>query len=129
MIRNYLLKTLGVVAVILISLSIFFIEYSVTIEGYNRFSPWIDTKTTDYFTEEKFDLITVGMDTTEIKDIIGEPLYRQSPIWIKSDSISQVWDFTSDGKFKKGDFAWFARELYINRKGKVSEILKYIAFD
>jgi len=127
MIWKYLLKTIGILGVGLITLFIFFIGYSVTVEGYNRFSPWIDTKTTDDFSEEKFDLIKVGMDTTQVKNIIGKPYFRQDAEW---DSLRfQLWYFTSDGKFKKGDFAWIGREIYIDNNGKVNEIMKTIHYD
>jgi len=124
-----LFKILGVVGIAIITFSVFIIGYSVTIEGYNRFSPWIDTKTNDSYSEQNFNMIEPGMDTVQVIGLLGEPFSRQITDWHNDRLKSQYWYFTSDGKFEKGDFAWIGRELYISEDGKVTEIIRTIHHD
>lgn len=129
MIWRNLFRVFGIIGMIMITFSVFIIGYSVTIEGYNRFSPWIDTKTTDSYSEQKFNMIEIGMDTIQVKGLVGEPFSRQITDWHNDRLKTQFWYFTGDGKFEKGDFAWIGRELYISDDGKVTEILRTIHHD
>jgi outer membrane protein assembly factor BamE (lipoprotein component of BamABCDE complex) len=86
------------------------------VEGYNPAYPDIDTKSTPQFDEEKFQQIKVGMDTTEVISMIGQPLGREGRSLIKR------WFYTADGKCKWSDFAWQARALVIDQNGKVKLI-------
>lgn len=74
-------------------------------------------------------MIEIGMDTVQVKGLIGEPFSRQITDEYNNRLKTQYWYFTGDGKFDKGDFAWIGRELYISDDGKVTEILRTIHYD
>jgi outer membrane protein assembly factor BamE (lipoprotein component of BamABCDE complex) len=88
-------------------------------EGYNPVVPDIDTKYAPNFSVEKFNMITVGMDTNDVIKLIGQPIGKQG-------KLTQKWYYTADGKCKWGDFAWLNSNLVIDRDGKVKLIFNQI---
>jgi len=127
MIKDIYYKIISIIVAGTITVIIFFVGSFPHIEGLNRYSPWADTRVAQGFSEEKFDLIEIGFDTMRVKDLIGEPFSTQQ--MDLNDSINLIWYYTSDGKSKYADFAWIGRELYIDKFGKVSKILKTIHYD
>ena len=72
---------------------------------------------TDYapgFTEQKFDQIKVGMDTSEVKEILGMPLMRWQDQW--------CYTFSYQSKSYK------IRQVEIV-DGKVKEVMRYFYVD
>jgi outer membrane protein assembly factor BamE (lipoprotein component of BamABCDE complex) len=127
--KNTIFKLLSVPVIGFCTLSVFLISWVVTIEGYYRPDPWIDTKTSSGYTEEKFNQIKVGMTKTEVFNIMGTPYYPEWSSWNSKDSSNTAWDFTSDGKFDDGDFAWMGRSIYFNDSGEVIEIYRKVHYD
>ena len=111
------------------TLLVYLMTYSIIIEGYYRIDPWVDTRTKEEYSEEKFKQIEVGMDTLMVKRTIGTPYSRLSLDYLKDESKSLCWYFTGDGKFERGDFAWMGRGVYFNSRGEVTEILRTIHYD
>lgn len=121
-------KILGFLGISLITFIVVILGLLPTLENYNKFNPWVDTIVSSGFSEEKFKTIKIGMDTVEVQSIIGIPLYTRNDT-SNNDSNYQIWVYTSDGKFKHGDFAWLSRSLFINKDGRVEEISSFIAYD
>lgn len=116
----------------LISLAVLFLTayyfgifgFATTGEGYFIFDPNIDTRYTEKFNEIKFNTIGPDSDTSDVIRLIGKPM-RISLL----DDSTYLWHYTTDGKLKKGDFAWLGREVNINRDGRVIKIIKNIYYD
>ncbi len=90
-------------------------------EGYNPIVPDVDTKYSAQYDEVKFNSITVGMDTTEVLKILGEPMAKRG-------NSTRMWHYTADGNCKWADFAWLDRNLVIDNSGKVKIINKSIGY-
>lgn len=94
-------------------------------EQYYVFDPMIDTETSAGFSTEKFDKITVGMDSSEVKSIIGEPLFKQYDL----EDSSILFQYTNDGKlldqeipwYLSSDYAWLGVDVHFDSFGKVSK--------
>jgi len=69
-------------------------------EGLNPINPTIDTKFSVGYNEEKFDLIKIGMDSLDVKNLIGKPFGIQ-----KMTDNETLWTFSGDGKCSWYDFA------------------------
>jgi hypothetical protein len=114
-------------------MTIFLLSWTVTIEGYYRPNPWIDTQTSSEYSEEKFNQIKIGMTKAEVIDILDKPWSvdwkKGGTKWNTKDSLDKVWNFTGDGKFDKGDFAWIGRALYFTDSGEVVEIYRNVHYD
>lgn len=93
-------------------------------EGFNIIEPTIDTVFTADFSEDKFDQIEIGMDSTKVVKIIGKPLDIQQ---LKEQKT--LWYFTGDGKCEWHDFAWLGREIKFDKNGLVSEKIKLVHYD
>jgi hypothetical protein len=75
------------------------------------YNPLIDTRHSADFNPYNVPRLEVGMSREEVISLIGTPLGENNGYM----------DYTSDGAFKFGDFAWF--ELLIKLDdGKVSKI-------
>ncbi len=64
-------------------------------EGKHLFKPYVDTIFAENYTPEKFKNIKIGMSTSEVKLIIGKPLYINT---FYPDSTKTEYSYTGDGK-------------------------------
>ena len=119
---NSISKILSIVAIGFFCIILFFTGAFPLSEGYNPIKPEIDTKFSPGYTEENFNKITVGMDTTEVVKLVGEPIG-------KLGRHTRMWYFTSDGKCKWMNFAWLARDIVVGANGKVRDIHKSVRYD
>ncbi|MEO9532336.1 MAG: hypothetical protein ABJG68_08605 [Crocinitomicaceae bacterium] len=93
-------------------------------EQYFVFDPYIDTEWNDQFSPAKFEIIESEMDTVEIFQRIGTPLYQEKDF---NDSTSINLYYSMDGKLSKTmvpwymsqDYAWCNFSIKINAEGKV----------
>jgi acyl carrier protein len=92
---------------------------------YNPFVPDINTRFSEKYNEEKFTAITVGMDSIDIINLIGEPISKYKI----NDSLTE-WSYSAQSHNAgiHDDTAWLIRELQINRFGKVIKIYKSRGF-
>ncbi|MGZ3882938.1 MAG: hypothetical protein ACXVP0_00645 [Bacteroidia bacterium] len=114
-------KLLSIIATGFCCLTLFIIGSFMLDEGYNPAVPDIDTKYAANCTEAKFNEITVGMDTSEVIRLVGQPIGKRG-------SSTQKWNYTADEKCQWHDFAWLNRNLVIDSRGKVKLILKTIEY-
>ncbi len=76
------------------------------------FNPYIDTIFTKNFTIEKFDKITPKMSQDDVKNILGEPLHRDS----NEDSKTDCWQYSTDGKlYPYADFSYYLFQVCFNK--------------
>lgn len=96
------------------------------VEGYNLFSPYIDTEFAPNFTIEKSKNIKIGQTKNEVIKLVGNPLYIS-----KSYYGDLMFSYTSDGFFHKKkshgsssicDFAWFGYDVVFDKENNVKEI-------
>jgi outer membrane protein assembly factor BamE (lipoprotein component of BamABCDE complex) len=120
-----------IIAAILLFASVlyaFFTGASLSIEGKNIFSPYIDTQFAPQYSPEKFELIKIGQTIEEVEEILGQPLNK----YRDSSNIAEYW-YTNDGKLysskKSGDFAWYRSVIYFDNEGKVINIDKGWNYD
>lgn len=87
------------------------------------------------YTPEKFDKIELGMDESNVLEILDSPLF------IRIDSLQgeviEVFDYTTDGKilnekmpwYMSNDYAWYRSIIQFNSDKKVVEINKGWSYD
>ena len=134
--KSFFKKILIAPLILLVIGIMFMFGQSPLMEGYNIFSPYIDTEFAEKYTPELFDKITTKMDSTEVVKIIGHPL------WISKDtlngSITTVFSYTDDGFFRRSgksrnfleiDFAWYSSEITFDDEGNVIKISKCWCYD
>lgn len=121
-----------VIAAILLFASVlyaFFTGASLSIEGKNIFSPYIDTQFAPQYSPEKFELIKVGQTLKEVEKIIGQPLQKSVD---SANHRTEYW-YTLDGKLsvnnKDGDFAWYVSIVKFDNKEVVVNIIKQWGYD
>lgn len=121
-----------ILASILLFVSVFMtflIGGTLTIEGKNIFSPYIDTQFASQYSTEKFELIKIGQTVEEVEKIIGQPLRKNID---SINSRAEYW-YTMDGKLsvnnKEGDFAWYVSIVEFDNKGLVVNIIKQWGYD
>lgn len=121
---NAALKYISIAVTAVFCICSFFMGIFILNEGYYLFDPAIDTKFTENYSEENFDKIIPGMDTSEVIKLIGKP-FKQN----LSDNSLITWSYSTDGKFEKADFAWLSRKVTFNKTGKVKDTQKAIYYD
>jgi len=110
-------KILSILATGICCLALFMIGGFILDEGYNPAVPGIDTKYAANCDESKFNQVTVGMDTSEVIKLIGQPLGKRG-------SSTQKWNYTADEKCEWHDFAWLNRNIVVGPNGKVRSVIK-----
>ena len=118
-------KILSIIAIAFFCIIMFFIGGFPLSEGYNPIKPAADTKFSTNYSEENFNKITVGMDTTELMKLVGEPLGKLP----NHASFKPMWCYSVNKESKSGDFAWLKRGILIGRNGKVREIQKSVLYE
>lgn len=119
------MKILSSVAIGVFCVLIFLIGGFPLSEGYNPVKPGADTKFSSNYSEENFNKITVGMDSTEVYKIIGEPLGKLP----RYASFKPLWYFSVNKESESGDFAWLKRAIVFGRDGKVREVQKSVRYE
>lgn len=119
---NSMFKLLSVLGVALCCSGLFLLGGFSLHEGYNPVKPAIDTQFGPGYSEENFNKITVGTDTSEVIKLIGHPIGVIG-------SSTRLWYYSTDGNCKWMNFAWLARGLVIDHNGKVKVIQKSIRYD
>lgn len=118
------MKILSLVAIGVFCVLMFFIGGFPLSEGYNPVNR-VRPKFSDNYTEENFNKITVGMDSSEVFKLVGEPLGRLP----RYASFKPLWYFTVNKESKSGDFAWLKRAIVFGRDGKVREVQKSVRYE
>jgi outer membrane protein assembly factor BamE (lipoprotein component of BamABCDE complex) len=119
------MKILSLVAIGVICVLVFFIGGFPLSEGYNPVKPTADTKFASNYAEETFNKVTVGMDTSEVFKLIGEPLGKLP----RYASFKPLWYYSVNKESKSGDFAWLKRAIIFGRDGKVREVQKSVVYE
>lgn len=117
-----LFKILSVITVVFCCVGMFFLGGFSLHEGYNPVKPDIDTQFGPGYSEENFNKITEGIDSSEVIKLIGRPIGVIG-------SSSKLWYYSTDGKCKWQNFAWLARAVVIDRNGKVKQVQKSVRYD
>lgn len=115
---------------IIIIATVIFINYLFAgvslMEGYNLYSPYIDTELAPNFTIKKSKQIKIGKSKNDVIKILGNPLSKS-----KSYKGYLMYSYTSNGllhKTKKHnsssicDFAWFGFDIFFDNQNKVIDI-------
>lgn len=99
--------------------------FGMLVISYNPFVPDINTRFSEKYNEEKFNSITVGMDTTEVIILIGTPISKY-----QEKDLLPEWSYSAQSHTAgiHDDTAWLVRAVEINRFGKVSKIHKSKGF-
>ncbi|HWY10202.1 MAG TPA: hypothetical protein VN026_02700 [Bacteroidia bacterium] len=118
-------KVLSILAIAFFCIIMFFIGGFPLSEGYNPVKPAADTKFSPNYSEENFNKVTVGMDTTELVKLIGEPLGKLP----NHASFKPMWFYSVNKENPSGDFAWLKRGILIGRNGKVREVQKSVLYE
>jgi hypothetical protein len=119
------MKILSLIAICVFCVVAFFCGAAALSEGYNPIKPDIDTRFGPNYSEDNFNKITVGMDTTEVLKLIGPPL-EKLPTYAP---FKPMWAYSGDGKCKWQNFGWLARGIVVGPNGKVKEIKKSVRYD
>jgi hypothetical protein len=69
----------------------------------------IDTRFAPGYTDQRFDLVSVGMSESNVVAILGQPMYRQERSrWPFPGDADFLWWYSQDGACSWGDYAWRA---------------------
>jgi outer membrane protein assembly factor BamE (lipoprotein component of BamABCDE complex) len=121
-----LYKILSLIIIAPILILVFNIGAVSLIEGYNVFSPYIDTEFAENYTPEKFDLIQMDLNKEDVLKILGEPLQKNT--WKNETVFHYTLDAflsrRSDYKYLIRDFAWYRSNIYFNTDGEITKIDK-----
>ena len=118
-------KILSVLAIAFFCIIMFFIGGFPLSEGYNPVKPAAGTKFSANYSEENFNKITVGMDSTEVFKVLGEPLGKLP----NHAPVKKLWYYSVDDKVKSPDFAWLKRAVLFGNNGKVREVQKSVLYE
>ena len=118
-------KILSFIAIAFFCIIIFFIGGFPLSEGYNPVKPAAYTKFSPNYSEENFNKITVGMDSTEVFKLMGEPLGKLP----NHAPVKRLWYFSVDPRNHRLDFAWLKRAVLFGPNGKVREIQKSVVYE
>jgi hypothetical protein len=118
------LRCVGVVVAIGAGLLCFSLGQAVLGEGQHPLKPDIDTQFSMGYTDEAFAQLQVGMDSTQVLQLLGMPLSVQH--W---ENCEQEWAFSQDGKAWPADFAWMNRAVVLDSTGKVRLIINGMSYD
>ncbi len=128
---KHLYKILSLIIIAPILSLVFIVGAGSLIEGYNVFSPYIDTEFAENYTPEKFDLIQMDLNEKEVLKILGEPLKKNT--WKNETVFYYTLDAflsrSSDCKYLIRDFAWYRSVIYFNKQGKITRIDKGWSYD
>lgn len=129
-------KTLSALVAIPMICLLFIFGGMPLVEGYNIFSPYIDTEFAKGYSPELFDEITIDLTMDEVKSILGDPLF------IFKDTINGKIEiryiYTNDGYFRRakksdrymiGDFAWYRSSVSFDEDRKIIRIDKGWSYD
>lgn len=119
------MKILSLIAIGFFCVIIFLIGGFPLSEGYNPVKPEVGTKFSVNYSEENFNKITVGMDSSEVFKIMGEPLGKLP----NHAPVKRLWYYSVDKKSDWADFAWLKRAIVYGSNGKVKEIQKSIRYE
>ena len=110
----------------LLAVLVFIIGHIPLEEGIHIIDPYIDTRFAEGYTPEKFEAIQIGMTFDDVKSIIGQPFDISDAY---EDSLLSVYYYTSDGKLRSGDCAWYYSEVAIDTNNIVVSVSKGWNFD
>ncbi len=119
------MKILSLIAVAFFCIVVFFVGGFSLSEGYNPVKPEAGTKFSANYSEDNFNKITVGMDSTEVLKLIGEPMGKLP----NYAAFKPLWCYSADKKNSHSDFAWLKRAIYFGRNGKVREVQKSVKYE
>jgi hypothetical protein len=119
------MKILSLIAIGFFCVLMFLIGGFPLSEGYNPVKPGADTKFSGTYSEENFNKITVGMDSTEVYNLIGEPLGKLP----RYAAFKPLWYYSVNKESESGDFAWLKRAIVFGRNGKVREVQKSVRYE
>ena len=120
------MRIIGIILTAALCFGIFMVGGFILHDGYNPVSPKISTKYSAGYSELKFDEIEVGMDTTDVISLIGQPFDKGK----YNISGIQPWRYTTKGNCKWNEFAWFRREVIVDyRSGKVRHIKSLLFYE
>lgn len=119
------MKILSLGAIGVFCVLIFLIGGFPLSEGYNPVKPGADTKFSKDYSEDNFNKITVGMDSTEVFKLLGEPLGKLP----RYASFKPLWYYSVNKESEAGDFAWLKRAVVFGRNGKVREVQKSVRYE
>jgi len=144
--RNSLRKIFKAIALIIVC----YILFLATIECYNPFFPFIDTKFSSGFNENVFDQINIGDSADSVETKLGSPIWKigcggcwDPQSYVKDNeyqipvdrtcnepcnSENQHWQFSDDGACSWHDFAWKNFTLII-QDNKVIEKKSWWLYD
>jgi hypothetical protein len=128
--RRVLKRTVRVLGGGCCLLAVYLVHLLFFSETYCFVLPGIDTRYAPGFTEARFDRITAGMDSARVYALMGAP-YGKLTLRSCGDTYPTIWSYTGDGKCKwlGMDFAWLGREVYFDRRGKVTARMRRIYYD
>lgn len=122
------LKIISVLGLSFLSVVLFFSAQFPLIEGKYFLNKYIDTQFAEHYTPEKFEQIKVGMEISEVINLIGQPLLKD-----KVDKHTNYY-YTTDGKvLKEGkgkiirwydDFAWYQSMISVSSENIVISVNK-----
>ncbi len=119
------MKILSLIAIGFFCIVVFFIGGFPLSEGYNPVKPNADTKFSGAYNEDNFNKITIGMDSTEVLNLIGEPIGKLP----RYASFKPLWFYSVNKESESGDFAWLKRAIVFGRNGKVREVQKSVRYE
>lgn len=129
----FLLSVLSVTIIAIVVLMMWFAFLGP--EQYYIFNPYIDTKMASNYSPEKFDQLEIGMDKSDVIDLIGSPLYA------KIDTLDNLtferFYYTGDGKISNqkmpwymfNDYAWYRSTVTFDSDQKLIDIDKGWSYD
>src|SRR5262245_14217336 len=91
-----------IVSGIAASLFLLFCRYNV--EGIYYPNPQISTRYSSGYSEERFQMVTVGMLIPQVNSTLGHPLWKE----VSKDGTIQ-WNYSEDHDPPGRDYAWFKR--------------------
>ena len=119
------MKIVSIIAISFLCIVVFFIGGFSLSEGYNPVKPGVDTKFSANYSEDNFNKVTVGMDSTEVMKLIGEPIGKLP----NHASYKPLWYYSVNAENEHGDFAWLKRAIFFGRNGKVREVQKSVRYE
>lgn len=128
---NIVLKTISVLGLSFLTVVLFLMGQFPLIEGIYLLDKYNDTRFAKDYSPEKFEQVKVGMEFSEVINIIGQPLYTHKGT---TKTSYTTYNYTGDGKFWSesaydpvfpyGDFAWYQSKLLVNSENIVVRIEK-----
>lgn len=128
-----LLYSLSVVLGFILVIVVWFLFFGP--EQYAYFDPYCDTTFSTDFNWKNFHQLSIGSDTTRIKQYIGKPIYIDT--FEVSGKTTYKWQYSQDGKlyfqdvpfYMSNDYAWCSVELIIDSTGRLQAKNKCFYYD